>query len=226
MSHPLRVPFHASGRANSRAFMYFKMCAESLVAYRAITSKGSGLDPMHPTFDGLNDKADELSVLPVIFSGMCLEATLYDLAACIFGEDFADRIDKLDPVSKFQVIARYIDRQDPPQGGVSTNAIQAVVTARNLLVHSKSLEGDLGEIGALMKKAGKSHQKTLDGIDNSLKALVLTSLYFDGNIFEELRILPSFKKDEYWVATAPKEFHPEIRWCIEASKKEKARANA
>lgn len=226
MSHPLRVPFHASGRANSHAFMYFKMCAESLVAYRAITAKGNGLDPMSPTFEDISDRADELSVLPVIFAGMCLEATLYDLAACLFGEEFADRIDKLDPVSKFQVIARYVDRQDPPLGGSTTNAVQAVVSARNLLVHSKSLAFDLNEVGALMKKAGKSHQKKLDGIDNSLKALVLTSLHFDGNIFEELRILPSFKKDEYWVNVVPKELHPEIRWCIEASKKEKSRANA
>lgn len=221
MSHPLRVPFHASGRANSQAFMYFDMCARALLDYRRVAAQTHGLDPMSHNYDELCDKADELSVLPVIFSGMCLEATFYDLGSCLFGEDFADRIDKLDPVSKFCVIARCVDRQDPPKGGSSINAIQAVVTARNLLVHHKSLNGDLNEIGTLMKKAERSHQKKLDGINNSLKALVLTSLYFDGNIFEELRILPSFKKDEYWVNLVPKELHEEVRWSRKASSTEK-----
>jgi hypothetical protein len=55
-------------------------------------------------------------------------------------------------------------------------------------------------------------------------ALALTSMYFDGNIFEELRILPSFKKEEYWVNIVPKELHNEIRWCIDTSKREKMRA--
>jgi hypothetical protein len=77
-----------------------------------------------------------------------------------------------------------------------------------------------------MSSVQKEHKQQVNGISSSFKALVLLSLHFDGNIFEELRILPSFKKPEYWNEVVPAELHEEVRWCIEAAIEESQNVNS
>jgi hypothetical protein len=222
MSHPLRVPFHVSGRAKSHAFLYFQMCCEALVRYRKLVAELEIQHELDPARERIFDQVERASIEPVVFAGMCLEATLYDLSACLFGEEFAEQIDKLDPLGKFFVIARCVDRESPSKGGITAQAIQAVISARNKLVHHKSQDaGHLEDLGKVMARAEKNHKLHVAGIVSSVRALVLSSIYFDGNIFEELRILPSFKKQEYWESVVPKELHEEVRWCIEAAERER-----
>src|SRR5438874_2077210 len=138
MTHPLRVQLHRSGRAKSHSFMYFRMCARALVRYRALASALEGLDQMDPQYDLIADEIEEAIVEPVVFAGMCLEATLYDLSACLCGDSFAEAIDKLDPLGKYYALAQYVDRKPPNLGGPTAQSLQAVITARNKLVHHKS----------------------------------------------------------------------------------------
>ncbi len=221
MTHPLVVPLHVSGRSKSHALMYFRMCARSLATYKHRANQLNGLDRLDPKYDHMYSVVEEAAVEPVVYAGMCLEATLYDLAVCLFGEEFIEHTDKLDPLAKFFVLAQFVDKQPPNKASVTYQTIQTVVTARNRLVHSKSQPGIDGfNIGKVMGRAQKLHEQHMLGITSSFRSLVLLSLYFDGNIFEELRIIPSFKKQEYWVDIVPKELHEDVKWCITASRKE------
>lgn len=222
MSHPLVIPFHLSGRSKSHALMYFRMCARALVAYRQHANLLNDLDHLDPRYTDIYSMVDEASVAPVVYAGMCLEATLYDLSVCLFGDEFVEHTDKLDPLAKFFVIGQLIDRQPPSKASITYQTIQTVVSARNKLVHSKSYPGiDELNIGKVIGLAQKQHDQHMLGITASFRALVLLSLYFDGNIFEELRILPSFKKREYWIDLVPKELHEDVKWCINSSRKER-----
>lgn len=221
MSHPLSVSLHTSGRAKSYSRMYFDMCAKALVEYRICAAKLNKLHELDLDFNKVTEQVEEASVLPVIFAGMSLESTLYDLSACLFGEEFVANTDKLDPLGKFFNLVMLVDRRAPITSSITYQSIQALVTARNKLVHHKSQTMQDENLLKLLAKAEKEHKKHLQGIESSFRALVLLSLYFDGNIFEELRIIPSFKKPEYWHSIVPKELHRDVEWCIEVSRKER-----
>ena len=202
--------------------MYFRMCTSSLIIYRSRADLLNRMDRLEPQYDQLFSAVEEAGVEPVVYAGMCLEATLYDLAACLFGEEFVEHTEKLDPLAKFFVIAHLVDRQPPSKASVTYQTIQAVVAARNKLVHYKSQPGiDELNIGKVMQRAQKQHDQHMQGIAASFRSLVLLSLYFDGNVFEELRIIPSFKKQAYWVDIVPEELHDDVKWCINASKQER-----
>lgn len=216
MSHPLKISLHVSGRTKPYSHMYFRMCARALVQYRKLSDTLKELNELDPCYDELSDAVEEAAVLPVVFAGMCLEATLFDLAACLFGEAFAESTERLDPLGKFVVLAQCVDKQSPSKSGATYQSLHALVTARNRLVHYKSQSMiDQENIGKFMERASKLHKQHLLGIDASFRALVLLSIHFDGNIFEELRILPSFKKPEYWNSLVPEELHAEVHRCIE-----------
>lgn len=223
MTYPLRVSFHASGRAKSHSFMYFKICAGSLVRYRALNDELHQLENLDPMYEAVFERVEHAALEPVVFAGMCLEAALYDLSACLFGDAFAEHTDKLDPVGKFVVLAQLVDRATPSSGSITLQSIQALVSARNKLVHHKSQPALELDFTKIIARAKKEHKQQVDGISASFRALVLLSLHFDGNIFEELRILPSFKKVEYWREIVPAELHEDVKWCIQATRRQKQR---
>ena len=224
MNHPLRVAFHMSGRTKSHSFMYFNMSVRALALYRKLLTAFEKLEHLDPEYDQAFTTLEEAAVLPVVLAGMCLEATLYDLGVCIFGEELVEHIDKLDPLAKYYVLASFIDKEPPSPSGVTYQNLQLLVTARNKLIHHKSHPSfGSDDFAQGMAKANKEHKKHLAGISASLRALVLLSLHFDGRIFEELRIIPSFKRKSAWSGLIPIELHPEIEWCIKASKDEAAK---
>ena len=224
MTFPLLVPFHDSGRVKSYSNMYFRMCAAALVRYQLLASELSHLNKLSDEHSNILKLVEPASVEPVVFAGMCLESTLYDLGASLFGESYAKYTDKLDPVGKFVAIARITDGKTPEPGSITFQSLQALISARNNLVHHKSHSAVETDWQAIFVHARKKHKQHVEGIASCFKALVLLSLHFDGNIFEELRILPSFKKPEYWQAHVPVELYADVEWCIQASKKEKKNA--
>ncbi len=226
MSHPLIVPFHVSGRAKPYSFMYFRMCARALVNYRGLVDQLNKIKNLDPSYDTLFEQVEEAAVEPIIFAGMCIEATLYDLAACLFGEEFVEHIEKLDPLGKYFVIANFVDMEAPSKSSMTYQSIQAVITARNKLVHYKSQSVFKSEPAKIINRVKKEHEQRDKGISASFQSLVLLSLHFDGNIFEELRIIPSFKKPEYWINVVPKELHEDVKQCIKMSRKERSRSKS
>jgi hypothetical protein len=197
------------------------MCGLALVRYRALLTQLPKPIDGALEYENVLTRVEHASIEVVVFAGMCLEATLFDLAACLYGDEFSESIDKLDPVSKFFVIAQLVDRTAPDRSSVTVQSIQSVVQSRNRLVHHKSHSAENldTEIGKLMERARREHDQHLRGVEASFKSLVLLSLHFDGNIFEELRILPSFKKPDFWQQVVPVALHEEVRWCIEVSRK-------
>lgn len=196
------------------------MCARSLVRYRNLAQQIKNLDHQDRMYDEVADRLEESAVEPVVFGGMCLEATLYDLTACLFGDTYAEQTDKLGPMGKYFVIAKYMDRQVPDTTSTTYQQLKALIAARNFLVHHKSVSYLDGDIQQVLDGTAKQHRQHVAGINASFKALVLLSLHFDGNIFEELRIIPSFKKPEYWQDLVPPELHSDVHWCIEKSRNE------
>jgi hypothetical protein len=226
MKHGARIGFHQSGRAGSYAHMYFQMCAEKLQEYRALVKETEDSNCLAENHDRLVDRVQQAAVEPVVYGGMCLEATLFDLAACLYGDEFAEKTDKLDPLGKFYVLSQAVNRCTPDASSMTVQSIRALITARNHLVHHKSASWLDGDWMHLFHDAEKKHQRHIAGLTASFSALVLLSLHFDGNIFEELRILPSFKKTEYWRDLVPTPLHADVNRCIELSAKEHAHAVA
>jgi hypothetical protein len=198
------------------------MCARALVRYRGLVDQIKGLNHLDRLYDEIADQLEEAAVEPVVFGGMCLEATLCDLTACLFEDTYAEQTDKLGPMGKYFVVAKYMDRRVPDTTSVTYQQLKALIAARNLLVHYKSVSYLEGDIQKVLEGTTRQHRQHVAGINASFKALVLLSLHFDGNIFEELRIIPSFKKPEYWFNLVPSELHPDVRWCIEKSSEEPA----
>lgn len=230
MPLPITIPILSSGRAHSNAMRYFRLTAQALITYRSLLqmteAKAAAIDPELPMEQGLSDMlsaTEDASVTPVILGAMCLESALYDLGACLYGDEFSARIDKLDPPAKFSVIKHLVDRDLPKSGEVVIQTIQALVAARNRLVHHKSIPFDDVYLGKMVDYARKERRLQQAGIDASFRALVLLSASFDGNIFEELRILPSFKKKEYWKDQVPEVLHTDVQWCLNALERQRTR---
>lgn len=213
------VPFHTSGRAKPHSAMYFRMCCDAVVEYRMVREACADNFLLDPRFIEKNELLEIAAVKPIVFAGMCLEATLFDLSACLFGDEFAASIERLDPLGKFAVLAQCVDRELPSPSHVAYQSIKQLVTMRNRLVHYKSERVPDSGWDAIMERAKKEKRLQCESVDRSFKTLVLLSLYFDGNIFEELRILPSFKKPEYWIESVPRPLHADVHHCIAAAKR-------
>lgn len=81
----------------------------------------------------------EASCIALVFSGMALEAHIYDYAAEAISDGFVHRhLDRLDLVSKWVVIPEIVTGQPFPREGRPFQLLQRLVKRRNALVHSKS----------------------------------------------------------------------------------------
>jgi hypothetical protein len=195
------------------------MCANALVHYRATQQQFTKLDQLHPEFDSELVHLDEALIQPIVLSGMCLEATLFDLSACLFGDEFAEQVDKLDPPSKFAVIARCVNGRAPRKDRVTYENLQSVIKARNQLVHHKSHSMD-SDWNTIFERTKREHLSNLKGLAACFRAPVLLSLYFNEQVFEQLKILPSFEGEE-WKPAVPVDLHAEVEWCRKAAGSER-----
>ena len=216
MPLPLRIPFHISGRAKPHSQLYFGMCAKALLEYRSLVSQLSRIDSMKPEYDGVYALANEASIKPVVFGAMCVESTLFDLSATLFDERYASKIDRIPPPERFAVLAERIDGEVPKPDLAVVKAISDLFAARKRLIHYKSKSLIKQDWNDLLDEYRKDHKIHMHGIDSSFRAPVLLSIHFDGNIFENFRILPSFKLPEYWELAVPLDLHDDIRECIKA----------
>ena len=214
MSLPLRVPFHISGRAKPYSQLYFGLCAKALLEYRALDAKLQAIDHMKPEYESVYSLAHEASIKPIVFGAMCIEATLYDLSAAIYGEAYANEIDRVPPPQRFRRLATKIDSVEPNERLPVCTALQHLFAARKKLVHYKSKSMLSQDWTDLLNEYREDHRLHFLGIESSLRAPILLSIHFDGNIFEELRILPSFKLPEYWESAIPPALHEDVLRCI------------
>ena len=230
MPFPITIPILASGRAHSNAMRYFRLCANALVVYRSAyntaESRAKTIDDENPLDDQttyLFEAVEDAAVLPVVLGAMCLESALFDLGSCLYGDEFAARIDKLDAPAKFSVIKQLVDREEPDAGSITHQTMRSLAIARNRLIHHKSIPFHDFNIGKVIEHTRREREVQRSGIDASFRSLVFLSTSFDGNIFEELQILPSFKREEYWKTVVPIALHKDVRWCLQANTRQRAR---
>ena len=219
---PIHLDLHISGLTGSNAYRYFKTTESSFLVARELVDQFSAASDYSQNKDDLYDSIFNATQRAIIYSGMCIEATLFDLSLALFGKSLATHVERLDPLGKFFVLARLVNQRDPSTSGITYQALKTVVGERNKLVHSKSTEyADLDDLSPLIEGAERQGANLNRGLTYSYRSLVLLSMFFDGNIFEELRILPSFKKPDYWRSVIPAALHDEIHWCSRASKRER-----
>lgn len=216
MPLPLRIPLHMSGLARPFGHLYFGMCAKDLVSFRELLARLEQSDDMKNEYELLYQQALEASVRPVVFGAMCVEAVLFDLATVLFGSGFASENDRKTPLNRFKSIAERVDRETPSDEHPASQAIAQLFKARNRLVHYKSEPYVAADWNAVIASFSDRHTIHMQGLSVAFSAAVHLSLYFDGNIFEELRLLPSFKKPEYWQTVVPASLHTDVRQCIAA----------
>ena len=217
MPLPLRVPLHMSGRAKPHSQVYFGMCAKSLMQYRSLDNRLQAMDAMSAEYNLAYAAAHEASIKPVVFGAMCVEASLYDLSAALFGQTYADEVDRIPPPARFKRIAIDVDKVEPDPDLPIVKALTNLFLARKKLVHYKSKPMPEQDWGTTLSEFQNDHAIHLLGIESSFRAPVLLSIFFDGNIFEDLRILPSFKLPEYWKSAIPVDLHDEVQSCIAES---------
>ncbi len=93
--------------------------------------------------------------ITVVFSAVAVEAYIYDYAARRLSDKFVQAyMDKLDLVSKWVIIPRFITGKSLPETGKWQALLKGLVKERNSIVHSKSQAAPIGskEKGNFYKK--------------------------------------------------------------------------
>ena len=82
---------------------------------------------------------DKKAIITVAFSAMCLEAFINDYAAACLGDsDFYENFDKLSTISKLQLIAKFIWKDDLDKSQAYYCKLKRLFKERDAIVHSKS----------------------------------------------------------------------------------------
>lgn len=139
---------------------------------------------------------DFSGVKVIVFIAMCFEAAIYDFASIHFGDDYvSDHLDRLDVLSKWIVVLRFVSGVELLKDKPSYGALKALVSARNALVHPKSKEIDFSDMNILAEKMQKNKIRNEKNIHNAYRALVLMSLNIDHLHNGHHNPLPSFNKN-------------------------------
>lgn len=173
------------------------------------------------------DAMNKSIINTIIFSAMAIEAFVNDYAAACLGDsDFYDNFDRLSAVEKFELIARFILKEEKPDRGKSYYShLKALFKERNSYVHSKSkrvsLQGYTSEelqklIAETPFDITEEELPTLDAKEmkgnmrkalDALKAIYELAIYFDerdSNVHAVVKLLGPFdfpyedeKKQQY-----------------------------
>lgn len=127
------------GRLNNLSYMYCEMAMEAYY----LVSKWSGKikDKNYSALEcekEWNDLTKEV-VKTVVFSAMAIEAFLNDYAAACLGDsEFYGSFDQLSPISKFELIAKFILGENVDKSKAYYCHLKKLVQNRNTFVHNKS----------------------------------------------------------------------------------------
>ncbi len=129
----------------------------------------------------------------IVFTSMCFEAAIFDFASIHLGDKYVKHhLDKLDVLSKWLVVLRFVSGLELSKGGYPYAALKRLISSRNRLVHAKSENLDVDNMQAQIKKM---HERDFDhdaDVHNSIRALVLMSLEMDISLIGYNNPLPRF----------------------------------
>lgn len=133
----------------------------------------------------LERKIEFESISSIIFSGMFLEAYIYDYGARRLGDNFIkEHIDKLDPLSKIAIITQLVLGKPFPKQRDIYGRLKNLIKGRNNLVHNKSAKIDLANFTDFIEKRDKELFDLLKrGIEanNTINDFLLVMVDLDSN---------------------------------------------
>lgn len=155
----------------------------------------------------------KFGIKSIVFTAMALEAGIFELAAINLGEKIAvEYLDKLDLKSKWFIAPQLICGRSFDESGPALNNLNALIRARNKLVHHKSTEfngyrlkpgGDYGdwtvdsvkEVDGQIEKSTLEAEKFISSVKSSFPTLIYVSLELD-LLIENTGTLPGFSQAE------------------------------
>jgi hypothetical protein len=163
----------------------------------------------------------EAGIQTIVFSAMCAEAAIFDLAAIHLGDAYAEQhIDRLDLISKWVVVPQLICGRTLRLNGTAINSLRATVKARNVLAHPKSLPFDPDP--ATTANVRKKWAAFPEAVRLSYRALVHLSLEVNDVLGVTAGVLPPFEKGVVSSSEPPDPVRPVIAQCREAHARSKA----
>jgi hypothetical protein len=128
----------------------------------------------------LHNRATEAALKAIVFSAMCVEASINNYAGAQLGDSyFKKHLASLDVISKWVVIPQLVCGKSIDKSSAAFASLKKLITARNNLVHNKSSEINASDPIALMNKLEKRDQNFEEDFKNSLKTLYLLSMEMD-----------------------------------------------
>ena len=130
--------FSKLARENFRSFVAVEQQAEELRRQLAKVDPDYDHDIREELFTS-EEKMDKFMVVVIVFSVIAIEAYIYDYAARHFSDSFVKNyIDKLDLISKWVIVPRFVTVKGLPREHKWFELIKDLVRERNSIVHSKS----------------------------------------------------------------------------------------
>jgi hypothetical protein len=154
--------------------------------------------PYDPT--GVMDREERKTmngIKTIVFSAMAIEAAAFEFAGIQLGDKVAEQyLDKMDVVGKWMIVPRLVCGRSLREDGPAMNGLRGLVTARNALVHHKSIEWDHeGKAERAMHKRWATFQNVQ--VPNAYKTLILLSLELEALLGDNNSVpLPYFGKNE------------------------------
>ena len=106
-------------------------------AYLKLEDRGPGLHLPDKDAYGYLYTIKKGCVTAICFSAMALESFINMLSLCKVSQEFAEAIDRLDPVSKWQITIKVAYQKDLEKGNAPLQLIAKCTRARNGYVHNK-----------------------------------------------------------------------------------------
>ncbi len=158
--------------------LYFEICSEACSEVVQACAEIAKIDTSNPKY-GLAPKATLLGAkirkqesVAITFAAMCLEACIWDYAACSTGQKKAKQnFESLNLVAKWVIIPQLLCRSDITKkkiGGTSLLVrLRELIKARNELVHAKSkpLPNNFADAIEALWSEGKRKRKRIIAID-------------------------------------------------------------
>lgn len=128
----------------------------------------------------IKEQADEHATIAIVFACAACELSINDAAARLLGDTyFAKHIDRLDLVSKWIIVPRLINGHRIDRGGRAHELLKRLVSARNDLMHPKSVPFSINQSRHQAKPPPRSRFELAADAINTLDVLADEAENFD-----------------------------------------------
>ncbi|EON90558.1 hypothetical protein MARLIPOL_18123 [Marinobacter lipolyticus SM19] len=191
------TPVESFARIGTFSYLYAEATEKGYSEFLATSEEIEALDNVEydERLGELEHARDLAAIQAIVFSAMCFEAAIYDFASIHLGDGYVqDHLDKLDVLSKWLVVIRFVSGIEIPKSEAPYAALKNLVFERNRLVHSKSEPMSSSNIERHFEKMEKREREFVSGVHDAFRAIVLMSLYLDKVLHGYHNPLPSFSK--------------------------------